>query len=130
MAKRRVDIRLESYGIYRQWDASSKELPRIAEFTTRVPATVDIEFGLITRIKGAKNQRLRYCIDHPGILDADGKTRPPFDGTVFVRSNDWQFYLGDTIWEPVDDKVGTWKMTLEMEGRVVAEKAFDVYCGG
>ena len=117
MPKRKPEIRIRSYGIYDQWDSDAKELPRIVEFTTQVPAKVDIEFGLVINIKGAKNEELFYCIDHPGILDADGKRRDPFDGSVYVRSNDWDFYLGDTIWLPLEDKLGAWRMTLELDGK-------------
>jgi len=127
MAKRKPEISIRSYGINQQWDAESKHLPRIVEFTTRVPAHVDIEFGFVTRIKGARNQKVRYCIDHPGILDAEGNRRPPFKGEVYVKTNDWDFYLGDTIWQPIHDKLGAWHLTVSVEGRVVAEKTFDVF---
>ena len=127
MAKRKPEIRMRTYGVYTQWDSNSKELPRIAEVTTRVPAEIDIEFGFVVNVKGAKNQELTYCIDHPGILDADGKRRAPFDGTVYIKTNDWDFYLGDTIWEPVKDKLGDWRMTLELGGQLVAEKTFELY---
>ena len=118
---------MRSYGIYQQWDADAKELPRIVEFTTEIPAEIEIEFGFIVNIKGAKNKELYYCIDHPGILDANGNRRDPFDGTVYVKKNDWQFYLGDTIWMPIDDKLGDWKMWIELDGYVVAEKTFEVF---
>ncbi|MGI9472247.1 MAG: DUF3859 domain-containing protein [Rubripirellula sp.] len=127
MAKRKPDIRMRTYGIYTQWDSSSKTLPRIAEVTTRVPAEIDIEFGFVVNVKGAKNQELFYCIDHPGILDSAGKRRSPFDGTVYVKTNDWDFYLGDTIWAPVHDKLGEWRMTLELGGQLVAEKTFELF---
>ena len=65
MAKRKPEIRLRSYGIYERWDSQEKALPKIKEFTLNVPAVVDIEFGLIVNIKGAKNQQLDFCIDHP-----------------------------------------------------------------
>ena len=118
---------MRSYGVYSQWDADARELPQIAEFTTRVRAEIDVEFGFVVNIKGAKNQELDYCIDHPGILDADGNRREPFDGTVFVKTNDWDFYLGDTIWPPIEDKLGAWRMTLELNGTIIAEKTFDLY---
>ena len=127
MPKRKPEIRIRSYGIYDRWDSEAKELPRIAEFTTRVPAQIDIEFGMVVNIKGAKNRSLVYCIDHPGILDADGRRRAPFDGDVYVRTNDWDFYLGDTIWAPIDDKIGPWRMTLELDGKAIADKTFDVF---
>lgn len=127
MAKRKPEVRIKSYGIYSKWDAETKHLPKIAEFTTRIPAEIDVEFGLIVNIKGAKNQELDYCIAHPGILDVDGNRRAPFDGTVFVKTNDWDFYLGDTIWEPIDDKLGQWRMSLELKGIIIAEKEFELF---
>lgn len=51
----------------------------------------------------------------------------PFDGELHVRTNDWDFYLGDTIWEPISNKIGDWRMTIEMRGKVIAEKTFNVY---
>ena len=110
--------------MHSKWESSSKELPRLIEATTEIPARVDIEFGFVVNIKGAKNQELEFCIDHPGILDSAGKRRSPFDGSVFVKSNDWNFYLGDTIWEPIDDKLGDWRMWLELDGQIIAEKTF------
>ena len=89
-------------------------------------AIVGIEFGLVVNIKKAKNKQLDYCIYHPGILDDEGSVRDPFDGTVYVRSNDWNFYLGDTIWEPIADKLGDWRMTLELDDQIIAEKTFEV----
>lgn len=127
MAKRKSEVRIKSYGIYSKWDSETKQLPKIAEFTTNVPAEIDVEFGIVVNIKGAKNQELDYCIDHPGILDAEGNRRAPFDGTVFVKTNDWDFYLGDTIWEPLADKLGQWRMTLQLRGNTIAEKAFEVF---
>jgi hypothetical protein len=127
MAKRKPEVLIKSFGIYTQWDAASKELPRITEFTTRVRAELDVEFGFIVNIKGAKNAPLDYCIYHPDIPDADGNTRPPFDGTVFVKTNDWDFYLGDTIWAPVSNKLGSWRMTLELASTLIADKTFELY---
>ncbi len=126
MAKRKPEIRIKSFGIYSKWDGDSKELPRIAEFTTRVRAELDVEFGFIVNIMGAKNRPLEFCIYHPDIRDADGSIRPPFAGTVFIKTNDWDFFLGDTIWNPIEDKLGNWRLTLELDGKLVAEKTFDV----
>lgn len=118
---------MRTHGLHTKWDASSKELPRFLEATSRIAARIDVEFGFVVKITGAKNQRLDFYIEHPGIRDADGKTRPPFDGTVYVKTNDWDFYLGDTIWEPIDDKLGDWKMWIEIGGNVLAEKTFHVF---
>ena len=127
MPKRRPVVKMTSHGIYTQWDSESRDLPRVIEFTKRIPARIDIEFGFVVNIKGAKNRQLNYCIFHPNIPDADGVTRPPFDGTVYVKTNDWNFFLGDTVWEPVADKVGPWRLTLTMDGAIIAEKTFEVY---
>ena len=127
MAKRKPEIRIRTYGIYTKWDSDSKDLPKVAELTTSVRAVVDVEFGFVVNIRGAKNQKVRYCIDHPGILDAAGERRPPFDGVVYVKTNDWDFYLGDTIWDPITDKLGQWHMFVELDGQVVAEKTFELY---
>jgi hypothetical protein len=127
MAKRKPEVRIRSYGIYSKWDSASKDLPDLVEVTTDIPARVDIEFGFIVKITGGKNCELSFCIDHPGILDANGKRRAPFDGTVFIKNNEWNFFLGDTIWEPISDKLGPWHLTLELGGKIVAEKTFDIY---
>jgi len=126
MAKRKPLVRMRTHGIYSKWESESKRFPRFLHATTEIPARVDLEFGLVVNIKHAKNRELIFCIDHPGILDDAGKRRPPFDGTVYVKTNDWDFFLGDTIWEPIADKIGTWRLTLEMDGQVIAEKTFQL----
>ena len=127
MAKRKPEFRLRTYGIYTKWDSASKELPRVVEVTTRVRAVIDVEFGFVVNVRGGKNLSLDYCIDHPGILDAEGNRRLPFDGSVYVKTNDWNFFLGDTIWSPIDEKLGQWHLSLSMNGAVVAEKTFELY---
>ncbi|WP_117234743.1 DUF3859 domain-containing protein [Vibrio maerlii] len=127
MAKRSPVIEMTSYGIYTTWDSKSKDLPKIQEFTTYVYAEVDVEFGFIVNIKKAKGQKIRYCIYHPDITTDDGEVLEPFDGEEHIGSNDWDFYLGDTIWLPIDNKLGPWRMEIEMQGRVVAEKTFHLY---
>lgn len=127
MAKRKPIITMRNYGIYSHWDSSAKELPKIVEYTTRVQAEIDVEFGFVVNIKNAKNQQIQFCIDHPGILDDSGNRRAPFDGAVYVKTNDWNFYLGDTIWDPIEDKLGDWRMTIELDSKIVAEKTFELY---
>jgi hypothetical protein len=126
MGKNRPIVKLRTYGIYTQWDRQSKELPRFQKLTTTIPAQIDIEFGLVVNVKGAKNQMLEFCIEHPGIRDDQNRVRRPFDGTVYIKTNDWNFYLGDTIWEPIADKIGPWRMWLELEGERIADKTFQV----
>lgn len=120
------EVHIKTWGIYSQWDRESRALPQILERTTRVEAVVDVEFGMVVNIVGAKNRPLDFCIDHPGIRDDKGKVRRPFDGTVFVKTNDWDFYLGDTIWLPIEDKIGDWRMTLELDGELIADKTFEL----
>lgn len=127
MAKRKPEFRLRTYGIYTQWDSAAKELPRVVDVTTRVKAIIDVEFGFVVNVRGGKNLKLDYCIDHPGILDVDGNRRLPFDGSVYVKTNDWNFFLGDTIWAPISDKLGSWHLSLSMNGTVVAEKTFELH---
>ncbi|MBB1323284.1 DUF3859 domain-containing protein [Shewanella sp. SR43-8] len=127
MSKLKADVSIIYSGIFSQWDNSSDELPRLLQATVHVPALIDTEFGFITRIKKAKNQILTYCIYHPNIPDDDGNIRPPFEGEVFIKENDWRFYLGDCIWAPVNNKLGNWRMTLTLNGKIIADKTFKVY---
>lgn len=127
MSKLKADVSIIYSGVFSQWDNSSDELPRLLQATVHVPALIDTEFGFITRIKKAKNQILTYCIYHPDIPDDDGNIRPPFEGEVFIKQNDWRFYLGDCIWAPVNNKLGNWRMTLTLNGKIIADKTFKVY---
>ena len=56
MAKRSVVVDMTSYGIYSTWDSKSKDIPKIQEFTHRVEAEIDVEFGYIINIKKAKGE--------------------------------------------------------------------------
>ena len=127
MSKLKADVTILQAGLFSRWDEESPDLPKFLKATVHVPAEIDIEFGFIARIRKAKNRRLTYCIYHPHIPDQQGNIRPPFEGEVFVESNDWKFYLGDTIWAPEHDKVGKWRMTLSLGDKVVAEKTFNVH---
>lgn len=126
MAKQKPVIKLQTYGIHSKWQSKSKVLPKIKEFTTDIPAEIDIEFGLIVNIKNARGGKIFYCIDHPGICDDAGKIRAPFTGEVHITNNDWDFYLGDTIWVPIDDKCGPWRMTIELNKQIIADKTFNI----
>ncbi|EGA67565.1 DUF3859 domain-containing protein [Vibrio brasiliensis] len=132
MAKRTPVVEMASYGIYQGWDSNAKKLPQIAEFTTKVPADEDIEFGFIVNIKKAKGEVIEFCIDHPGVLGKKGQMLEPFTGDMHVGSNDWDFYLGDTIQllDPIngfESNIGKWRMMISIKGSIVAEKTFDVY---
>ncbi|KHA62450.1 hypothetical protein NL53_00875 [Vibrio variabilis] len=132
MAKRSPIVEITSYGIYQDWDSKSKHLPKIQEFTTKVPAQEEIEFGFIVNIKKAKGSVIEYCIDHPGVKGKKGQVLEPFTGDLHIGSNDWDFYLGDTIQllDPIDgydSNIGKWAMSIRLKGEVIASKTFEVF---
>ena len=107
-------------------DSKSKALPQIEQFTTNVIAKLDVEFGLIINIKKAKGEKLHFCIYHPDIPDSNGEIMPPFEGVEYIKENDWQFYLGDTLWEPIENKLGDWRMTLTLNNKIIADKKIEL----
>ncbi|WP_413701920.1 DUF3859 domain-containing protein [Psychromonas sp. KJ10-10] len=126
MARQKPIFKMLSHGIYHGWDAKSKDLPKIKQFTTDIPAEIDIEFGFIINIKKARGKKIFYCIDHPGIHDKEGNKREAFTGEVHVTNNDWDFYLGDTIWAPISDKCGPWNIYIELDNTIIAQKTFNL----
>ena len=126
LSKLRILFEVSSYGIYEKWDEKSKSLPKIKTFTTNIPAQLEIEFGFILNAKNAKGKRLDWSIIHPDVPDENGHTMPQFEGEVYVRNNDWEFYLGDTIWTPIHDKMGDWQMMIACDGKVIAQKNFSL----
>lgn len=127
MAKVAPVFTIDSYGIYTQWDAKSKALPKVKNFTLKVPAELDIEFGYILNVKKGKGIKLNFLITHPGIEGGDGNVMAPFSGDIFVKDNDWDFFLGDTLWEPISDKIGDWKIQIFYQGKVIADKVFNIF---
>lgn len=132
MAKRSAIVEMTSYGVYSTWDSRSKQLPKVKDFTTQVIADEAVEFGFIVNIKKAKGAVIQYCIEHPGVLGKKGQVLEPFDGEEHVGSNDWEFYLGDTIQLLCSDggfesNLGPWRMFIEMNGKIIAEKTFHLY---
>jgi hypothetical protein len=126
LSKSRTFFEISSYGIYEKWDEKSKRLPKIKTSTTNIPTQLEIEFGFILNAKNAKGKRLDWSIIHPDVPDENGHTMPQFEGVVYVRNNDWEFYLGDTIWTPIHDKVGDWQMMIACDGKVIAQKTFSL----
>jgi hypothetical protein len=126
LSKLRTFFEISSYGIYEKWNEKNKGLPKIQTFTTNIPSQLEIEFGFILNAKKSKGKRLEWSIFHPDVPDNDGHTMPPFEGVVYVRTNDWEFYLGDTIWAPIHDKVGDWQMVIKCDGKVIAHKTFSL----
>lgn len=126
MAKNKPQFSIESYGIYQKWNNKGKGLPQIQRVTSIVPAEIDIEFGLILHAKKAKGLQLNWCIEHPDICDTKGRQMQPFQDDVYVRNNDWKFYLGDTIWAPIEDKTGPWRMYVKYNDVIIAEQTLEV----
>jgi hypothetical protein len=124
MAKRKIVAELYSYGTYTRWDAQSRKLPKLTNVTTLVDIVPGIEFGYVLKIKGAKGKLLNYNIEHPAIYDGNGHLMQSFMGECFVNSNDYEFFLGDTVWEPYGQMQGQWTLTTSCDGRVLAEKTF------
>ncbi len=113
-----------NWGIYTQWEREARELPRIKKMTFDVPAELGIEFGYILRIRKGKGKKIAFRIEHPPFPDKNGDPAPHFTGEIYIRSNDWNFFLGDTVWEPVNNKVGPWRLVAEIEGKTIADKTF------
>ncbi|MFY0598309.1 MAG: DUF3859 domain-containing protein [Cyclobacteriaceae bacterium] len=119
---RPIEIDIINYGEYREWDRESSALPKFKELTTEVKADLGVEFGMIVEIKKARGRYLEFKIDHPPFEDAEGNVEPPFQDTFRVKHNPFQFFLGDTIWEPVEDKLGDWKLSILLDGEELVSK--------
>lgn len=126
MAIRRPEFRIYSYGEYEQWDKTSKEIPRIINITTEIEGEAGTEFGYVLEIKHAKGETITFEIKHPPFNDEHGNEMPPFTGEHFIRTNNYTFYLGDCIWEPLYDKFGTWELSTFFNGKRVAHKILHV----
>ncbi|MEN8116609.1 MAG: DUF3859 domain-containing protein [Bacteroidota bacterium] len=126
MSKKRPTFKMYSYGEYSKWDKTSRDIPKIKEFSTKIKASIGTEFGYVLHIKNGKGEKLKFEIDHPPFKDKNGEVIPPFTGEQYIRTNDFEFYLGDCIWEPLDDKLGKWELTTWYQGKVVAHKIFNL----
>lgn len=122
MPKKKPDVTMHSYGLYDGWDRESKDLPNLVKITMEIETALDIEFGYILRIRNARNAKITFLIDHPPFMDSAGNPAPPFEGELYVKTNDFRFFLGDTIWEPVADKRGAWRLVTWLDGQKVADK--------
>jgi hypothetical protein len=122
VAKKRPTVEMHSYGRYEKWNRESKELPNLVAISNEITAELDVEFGYILRIRNARNGKITFRIEHPAFKDSSGKTAPPFDGELYVKTNDYRFFLGDTIWSPIEDKRGEWRLITWLDGEKVADK--------
>lgn len=127
MAKKKITVKMYSFGEYTKWDRQSKEIPKILNITAEIKARIGTEFGYVLHIRQAKGETFNFQINHPPFTDENGKIIPPFSGEQFISTNDFQFFLGDCIWEPLDDKIGKWEITTFHKGKIVAQKVFNLH---
>jgi hypothetical protein len=126
MGKKKIDIELYSYGEYSTWDRESREIPKLVSIAETIPAEIGTEFGYVLKIKRGKGEKLTFRIDHPPFTDDQGELRPPFTGEQYIQSNTYEFFLGDCIWEPLEDKLGKWTMTTYLNGKMIAQKTLNL----
>jgi hypothetical protein len=126
MAKRKAEIKMVSYGEYSKWDRESKKIPKILHFTTEIQAKAGTEFGYVLHIRNGKGKTIEFYIEHPPFKGTNNKIEPPFTGIEYIKTNDFEFYIGDCIWEPIDDKFGKWEISTFYDGNEVARKTFRI----
>jgi hypothetical protein len=127
MGRKKPTVEIQSYGRYDRWDRESRELPKLISITTEIKARLDVEFGYILRIRNARNGKITFQIDHPPFMDSQGNPSPPFTGGLYVKTNDFRFFLGDTVWAPIEDKRGEWRLQTWLDGEPVADKTLLLY---
>jgi hypothetical protein len=121
MAKQKPEIKIESCGLYTPLDKKGKALPKLVRFTEEIPCELDVEFGYILHIRKGRGMKLTFQIDHPTFICDEGDPNP-FVGEEYVRESDWKFFLGDTTWEPLEDKAGDWRIRTWLDGDLVADR--------
>ncbi len=120
------EVEIISYGEYTRWEQKGKDLPELIRLTEKVPAETGVEFGMVVEISHGKGRYLQYRIEHPPFKDDKGEVMSPFEGEYQVRANPYRFFLGDTIWPPVEDKKGIWTLSVYFNDTLVAEKSIRV----
>ena len=122
VSRKKIDINLYSFGQYTEWDRNSRKLPKIVNISDVIEAEVGTEFGYVLKIKSGKGKKIEFKIIHPPFTDGNGEIMPDFTGEYYVNSNDYEFFLGDYIWEPLEDKLGNWRLITYLDGQVIADK--------
>ena len=126
LGKKKIDINLYSYGEYTEWDRNSRKLPKIVNISHTVQAEIGTEFGYVLKIKRGKGKKLEFKVIHPPFKDENGVVMDDFTGEYYINSNDYEFFLGDCIWEPLDDKLGPWRLITYLDGQVIADKTLQL----
>ncbi|MFY0607113.1 MAG: DUF3859 domain-containing protein [Cyclobacteriaceae bacterium] len=123
---RPIEVEIINYGQYSEWDRESHQLPQFEKLTHEVIADIGVEFGMIVEIRKGRNRYLEFIIDHPPFTNDAGEWEPPFTGTFRVKHNPYQFFLGDSIWAPVENKKGPWTMSILLDGEVLVSKTLEL----
>lgn len=123
---RPIEVEIINYGEYSQWEDDNQQLPKFIKLAHEVKAAIGVEFGMIVEIRKARNRYLDFRIDHPPFLDEAGEQMPAFSDTFRVKHNPFKFFLGDTIWEPVEDKRGSWVLSILDGEEVLATKTIQL----
>lgn len=126
MPRRKPNIEIANYGKYTAWNKTSREMPKLLKYTTTIEAVEGNEFGIIINVDNLKGEILEFIIKHPPIKNEQGNLLPQFKGNLYVNSNHTQFFIGDGIWLPVDDKIGVWEVLILYNNKQVVSKAFNI----
>jgi len=126
MPKKRIGVSMHSHGLYDGWNRDSKNLPTLVKMTAEIEAALEVEFGYILRVRNARNSKITFRIEHPPFKGDNGEIAPPFEGELYVKTNDFRFFLGDTVWDPVADKRGEWRLITWLDGEKVADKTLEL----
>ena len=125
-SNKKFELKVESYGIYTHWEKSSRELPEIIKFTHEIPAAPNIEFGMVLRIGKGKGLKMHFIISHPPFMDKNGNPTPHFVGEQIISDNNYLFFVGDSILEPLNDKKGEWTIRIFIKNNLIVTKRFIV----
>jgi hypothetical protein len=124
MSKRKINISIANYGRYTTWNKKSKKLPKLLHYTDTIEAIDGNEFGIIINVDNAKGQVLEFIIKHPPLLNPKGNLLPQFKGELYVNTIHTQFFVGDGIWLPLEDKIGEWKIIILLDNKEIVSKKF------
>ncbi len=130
MPRRRPRVSIANYGQYTPWDKNSRKLPKLLKYTDTIEAIDGNEFGVIIDVDDAKGKVLQFSIKHPPLRDDEGNLLPDFRGELFVNTHHMQFFVGDGIWLPVEDKIGLWEVLIWLDDQLVVHKKFSMVAAG
>ena len=124
--KKPIITKLISYGLYAKWSNSCDELPKFLKHTTTIPGRIESEFGFMLEIKNGRGKNVDYVVKHPRFTDQNNNVEPIFTGTIPIRKSPFTVYIGETLWEPIDDKIGSWELTAKIDGKVIHREKFNI----